>query len=127
MSVLEGLAAYKARKDAEEARREAASKPKLNRFNLVKDGDSAVVRFAQEIDPDAANYSAERGIGFVNIEHNHPDPNNGWKNRANCSLESQGACLACEKVQNSSVEWDKRKGWKQKEKFYINIIAGEPV
>jgi hypothetical protein len=127
MSVIEGLAAYQARKAEEEARREAAAKPKVNRFNLVKDGDSAVVRFAQEIDPDATNYNADRGIGFVNIEHNHPDPNNGWKNRANCSTESQGACLPCEKVANYDVPWNDRKGWKQKEKFYINLIAGEAV
>ena len=125
MSVLEGLAAYKARKDAEEARREAASKPRVARIVLEKDGDSVTGRFAQEIDPDATNYDATRGIGFVNIEHTcGADPKNGWRNRGNCSIESQGACLGCEKVQDSSVEWEFRKGWKQKEKFYINFIAG---
>lgn len=126
-SVVEGLKAYKARKAAEDARREEAKKPRIQRFTLLKDGDSAVGRFVQEIDTDAKNYSEERGIGFVNIEHNHPDPNNGWKNRGNCSTESQGACLPCEKVQDSSVPWNDRKGWKQKEKFYINFVAGPLV
>lgn len=121
-----GLAAYKQRKVDEEARRAAAQKPKVQRFALAKDGDSAVIRFAQEMDFDAKNYSEARGIGFVNIEHNHPDPQNGWKNRANCSIETQGACLPCEKVSDYSVEWADRKGWKQKEKFYINLIGGEP-
>lgn len=127
MSVLEGLAAYKARKAAEDARRDAAQKPRIARFALKKDGDSAVIRFAQEIDFDAANYNEDRGIGFVNIEHTSgADPKNGWKNRANCSTDSQGACLPCEKVADYSVEWNERKGWKQKEKFYINVIGGEP-
>lgn len=125
-SVLEGLAAYKARKQEQEARREAASKPRFARFALEKDGDSAIIRFAQEIDFDAKNYNEERGIGFVNIEHtNGDDPKNGWRNRANCSTESQGACVPCEKVTNSNVPWDQRKGWKQKERFYINVIGGE--
>lgn len=123
-----GLAEYKKRKQEEEARREAASKPKIQRFALKKDGDSAVVRFAQEIDFDAKNYDEKVGIGFVNIEHtNGSDPKNGWKNRANCSMESQGACLPCEKVQDHSQEWAQRKGWKQKEKFYINVVGGAPI
>lgn len=126
MSVVEGLAAYKARKAEEEARREAASKPRLNRLVLEGDGDSVVFRFAQEVDRDATHFSEKQGVGFVNIEHNHPDPKNGWKNRASCTMETQGACLPCEKVADYSVDWNGRKGWKQKEKFYINVIAGEP-
>lgn len=127
-SALEGLAAYKARKEAEEARRDAASKPKVNRANLEKDGDSFTFRFAQEIDFDATNYDPELGIGFVNIEHTcGADPKNGWRNRANCSLDSQGDCYPCNRVKDYSVEWADRKGWKQKEKFYINVIAGEQV
>lgn len=123
-----GLSQYRQRKAEEAARREAASGPKVQRFALKKDGDSAVVRFAQELDYDAKNYDEGRGIGFVNIEHtNGSDPKNGWKNRANCSMESQGACLPCEKVQDHSQEWEARKGWKQKDKFYINVIGGEPV
>jgi len=121
-----GLKEYQARKAEEEARREAASKPKVNRLSLEKDGDSVIVRFAQELDHDAKNYNEDRGIGFVNIEHNHPDPKVGWRNRASCSIETQGACLPCEKVANRDVEWADRKGWKQKEKFYINVVAGEP-
>lgn len=126
-SALEGLAAYKARKQAEEARREAASKPKINRVNLEKDGDSVVLRFAQEIDFDANGYDEAVGIGFVNIEHDarSVDPKNGWKNRANCSAESQGDCFPCDRVKDYAVEWADRKGWKQKEMFYINVIAGE--
>lgn len=124
-----GLAEYRKRKAEEEARKEAASKPKIQRFALAKDGDSAVIRFAQEIDFDAKNYSEERGIGFVNIFHDARgvDPKNGWKNSANCTVESQGACLPCELASDYSVEWNDRKGWKQKEKFYINVIGGEPA
>lgn len=125
--MVEGLAAYRKRKEEEEARRAEAQKPRFNRFALKKDGDSVVVRFAQEIDFSANNYDENRGLGFVNIEHkNGSDAKNGWKNRGNCTEESQGACFPCEKVKDYSVEWNARKGWKQKETFYINLIAGEP-
>lgn len=126
-SALRGIGAYKARKDEADARREAAEANRVQRFALQKDGSEAVVRFAQEVDPSAKNYDDAQGIGFVNIEHNHPDPKQGWKNRANCSNESQGSCFACEKVRDESKPWDVRKGWKQKEKFYANVIAGEPT
>lgn len=119
-----GIAAYRQRQADREAAKTAAQRPKVNRFALESGGDSVTIRFAQEIDVDAKNYSSKRDIGFVNIEHNHPDPNEGWKNRANCSLESQGACLPCEFGSDASVEWNDRKGWKQKEKFYINVIGG---
>ena len=122
-----GLKEYQERKAAEEARREEAARPKIQRFALEKDGDSAVVRFAQEMDADAKGYDPEIGMGVVHIFHvNGDDKMNGFKNSARCTTESQGACYACERVQDYSVEWDNRKGWKQKEKFVINVIAGEP-
>lgn len=122
-----GLKEYQQRKQAEEARREEASKPRVQRFALEKDGDSAVVRFAQEMDADAANYTEDAGIGVVHIFHNNgDDPKNGFMNAAKCSKESQGDCYGCDRVQDYSIEWDARKGWKQKEKFVINLIAGEP-
>lgn len=122
-----GLKEYQERKAAEEARREEASKPKVQRFALEKDGDSAVVRFAQEIDVDAKGYSADTGIGVVHIFHvNGDDPKNGFRNAAKCSSETQGACYPDERVSDYAVEWDNRKGWKQKEKFVVNLVAGEP-
>jgi hypothetical protein len=122
-----GLKEYQERKRAEEARREEAAKPRVQRFALQKDGDSAIVRFGQEIDDDAKGFDPEVGKGVVHIFHtNGDDPKNGFMNAAKCSTETQGACLPCEKVQNSNVEWEQRKGWKQKEKFTINVIAGEP-
>lgn len=122
-----GLAAYRKRKAEEEARRAEASKPKIQRFNLEKDGDSAIIRFLQEIDYDANNYDTERGIGFVNLEHvNGDDPKSGWLTNANCSEETQGACYPCERAKDYSVDWNARKGWKQKEKFYINLVGGTP-
>lgn len=122
-----GLKEYQERKAAEEARREEAAKPRVQRFALEKDGDSAVVRFAQEMDADAKGYDPKAGMGVVHIFHvNGDDPKNGFKNSARCTTESQGSCYACERVQAYDVEWENRKGWKQKEKFVINIIAGEP-
>lgn len=124
MSVVKGLGAYKARQAEQEARRNSKSDRPMQ-INLAKDGDSVVFRFAQEIDFDAKNYDKDLGIGFVAIEHtNGADPKNGWKNRGNCTIESQGACYPCEKVQDRNVDWADRKGWKQKERFVVNVIAG---
>lgn len=122
-----GLREYQQRKAEEEARREEAAKPKIQRFALEKDGDSATVRFGQEMDHDAKGVNPEVGIGVVHVFHNNgDDPKNGFMNAAKCSINSQGACYGCERVQDYSVEWAERKGWKQKEKFVINVIAGEP-
>lgn len=122
-----GLKEYRARQAAEEARREEAAKPRIQRFALEKDGDSAVVRFGQAMDADDAKYDTAQGIGVVHIFHvNGDDPKNGFKNAAKCSMESQGDCYACDRVKDYSIEWNDRKGWKQKEKFTINVIAGEP-
>lgn len=122
MSALKGLGAYKARKDEADARRNAN---RIDRLTLTKDGDSVVVRFAQEIDFDAKGYEESAGVGYINLFHKHPSKD-GWKNSADCSTEDQGACYPCERVEDRDVEWDQRKGWKQKEKFLINVIAGEP-
>lgn len=126
--MVKGLKEFREAKAAEEARKEEARKPSIQRFTLKNDGDSAIVRFAQEIDFDAKNFSEARGIGFVNIYHDARsiDSNNGWKNSGNCSVESQGDCWPCNKAKDYAVEWDKRKGWRGKEKFYINLVAGEP-
>lgn len=122
-----GLAAWKQRKEDEERRREERARPKYPKFSLLKDGDSAVVRFAQEVDPNATNYSEKNGIGFVNLEHRNPDRENGWKTQANCTGESQGACYPDELVRDETVDWADRKGWKPKEVFRINVIAGAQV
>lgn len=122
-----GLKEYQARKAAEEKRREEAAKPRVQRFALEKDGESAVVRFAQEIDTDAKGFTLEVGKGVVHVFHNNgDDPKNGFMNAAKCSIDSQGDCYGCKRVGDYAVEWENRKGWKQKEKFAINLIAGEP-
>ncbi len=122
-----GLKEYRARQAEAEARREEASKPRVQRFALEKDGDSAVVRFGQEMDADAAGYTEDAGIGVVHIFHvNGDDPKNGFKNAAKCSKEAQGDCYGCDRVSDYAIEWNDRKGWKQKEKFVINLIGGEP-
>lgn len=123
-SALRGLAAYRARKEEAERRAAERARPKVLKFALEKDGDSAVVRFAQEMDFDAKH--AGEAIGYVNVEHVNPDQVNGWKNRGNCTKESQGACYPDELVADETVDWNDRKGWKQKEMFRINVIAGEP-
>ncbi len=122
-----GLKEYQERKAAEETRREEAAKPRVQRFALETDGDSAVVRFAQEMDADADGYSTEVGKGVVHIFHNNGDDvKNGFMNAATCTIDSQGACYGCDRVQEYAIDWEERKAWKQKEKFTINVIAGEP-
>lgn len=122
-----GLKEYRERKAAEEKRREEGNKPKVTRFNLLKDGDSAIIRFGQEMDPDAKGYDPKVGIGVVHLYHqNGDDPKNGFFNQALCSLESQGDCYPHNRMRGvSRDEWDGVKGWKVKEKFCINVIGGD--
>ena len=122
---LTGLKARQNRVREEEARKEAAEN-RVAKFSLEGDGDSAVIRFIQELDVDAKNYSNKNGIGGTRLEHSNPEDEQGWRRRAQCSVETQGGCFACDKRNDYNVEWDDRKKWGAKERFLINVVGGTP-
>lgn len=73
----------------------------------LKDGDSFKIRFLQELDESAENYTEEAGLGFLALMHRHPD---NFRKRAVCTAD-EGACYGCER------------GWNQRQELYINVAV----
>lgn len=117
-NIVSGLAGIKKYKEEQDAKREAANRPKAEWFKWPnKNVDTATVRFLQEFDTDASGYSEDRGLAIIAVEHNAPGPD-GWKRRGLCTLESEGSCYACERHAQ-----DYKEGWRQKTNFYINALV----
>lgn len=115
MTFISGLAGIKEYEAEQEARREAASNNKKTEWlSLPKDGDSAKVVFAQELDEGSTNYSSQNGIGLFAIEH-QAGPN--WKVHALCTA-NDGECYGCERHKANYKE-----GWKGKVKLFINVLV----
>jgi hypothetical protein len=104
---------------AAQARREEGNRPSRRWFKIL-DGQSVNVVFLQELDEDSPNFSEKNGLGVLAIEHNNPAPGM-WMKKALCTID-EGACWACEQHKA-----DFTAGWKQKEKFYINVLVTDGV
>jgi hypothetical protein len=87
-------------------------------FNL-KGGESAKIRFLQEIDDESPAYDERRGVFEVIDEHASPKD---FKRTAACTAESEGRCWACE--QTSVPEIGKK--WKAKLRLYANVLVRDP-
>ncbi len=124
MSELKGLAAIKKYQEEQKAKAEAANRPKADWLSSVfpkETGDTITVSFMQELDKDAAGYTEEAGVGFIQVEHQAPGPK-GFTRRANCSHEEEGSCYACERHSQ-----DYKEGWRQRVNLYINVLLnGKP-
>lgn len=119
MARIKGLASIQANQKAQQERAEAGNRPKADWFKFPKGQTSVVVRFLQELDPEMRNYREDRGVGFIETEHNAPGPD-GWKRRATCTIseEDGGECYACERHKQNYKE-----GWRQKQNLYINVLT----
>lgn len=119
------LADLKRRKQEIKEREEARNRPKAAWLTALLGADPkkpekvdvVEVVFRQELDEAAPGYDPERGKGQVVVEHQGPGQE-GFKKRANCTLETEGECFACER---HALDWEA--GWKQRTNFYINVAA----
>lgn len=84
------------------------------KFLKLNDGEQVKVRFLQELDPDSPHYNEQAGGGFVAVEHQHP---NDFKKRFVCTMDEEGRCFGCERYAAGE------KGFKQKQKLYINALV----
>lgn len=120
MAIVRGLKNINKHVEAEEARfnrsTEDSDKPK-NRWFGLKDGEAVKVIFLQEMDDESENYSEKNGLGFLAVEHNAP---HNFRRKAECTIEDEGACFACEEHRK-----DFKAGWKQKTKLYINVLVDD--
>lgn len=124
MGVITGLKAIQEYNAEQERRHAEANAPKSVWFSL-KDGESAKVRFLQELDQESTGYSEKNGVGFIAVEHSSPAD---FRRKALCTA-NEGACYGCEQNRLSYQNDTEEKGkWKQKSRMYINVLvdkAGE--
>jgi len=128
MALLKGLAQFKAEKTRINEEREARDRPRANYFNWKnnknkEDKNVVYVRFLQEFDTGVEGFREERGLPVMAVEHQAPGKQ-GYLRRANCTLEAEGQCYACERhtADRADAKAEGRKdlkGWGQKRNFYI--------
>lgn len=120
MGILKGLKSINDHNQRiEDRKKEIESRVSAKWFKL-EDGQSVKVRFLQELDEDAKNYSPKNGIGFIAVEHTVPKD---YKRKAVCTADD-GSCFACEKAKNAPTKED-RSEWRQKTKLYINVLVDD--
>ena len=116
MGIQKGLNAIKAYNEEIERRKEAAEAGKINWLKM-EDGESVEMRFLQELDESALNYSEKNGLGFFATEHTKPGKQN-FMVKALCSADDEEKCLGCEEHKK---DW--KAGWKAKSRLYINVLV----
>lgn len=89
------------------------------RWVKLADGQSAKVRFMEELDEDSANYSPSRGLSIVVKEHTNPKD---FKRKALDTTESEGRDWAEEMHRK-----DPKAGWRARLRFYCNVIVDDGI
>lgn len=87
------------------------------RWVKLADGQSAKIRFIEELDTDSANYNAARGLAVVVKEHTNPKD---YKRKALDTTESEGRDWAEEMHRK-----DPKSGWKARLRFYCNVLVDD--
>lgn len=89
---------------------------KVRWLNLT-DGQSAKVRFVEELDSDSAHFTEDRGLAVVIAEHTNPKD---YKRKAACTMESEGRCFGCEMAKK-----EPKSGWRARLRFYCNMLIDD--
>ena len=87
------------------------------RWVKLADGQSAKIRFIEELDQDSANYSEDRGLSVVIAEHTNPKD---YKRKAACTIDTEGRCFGCEMARK-----EPKSGWRSRLRFYCNVIIDD--
>jgi hypothetical protein len=87
------------------------------RWVKLADGQSAKIRFLEELDEDSANYNESRGLAVVIHEHTNPKD---YKRKASCTIDSAGRCFGCEMARK-----EPKSGWRARMRFYCNVLVDD--
>jgi hypothetical protein len=85
------------------------------RWVKLVDGQSAKIRFVEELDADSSSYSEDRGLSVVIAEHTNPKD---YKRKAACTQDSEGRCYGCEMARK-----EPKSGWRSRLRFYCNVLV----
>lgn len=98
-------------------------RPKVDWFSL-SNGSSVYVQFLQELGDESPTYNKERGAARYLVEHVSP---HNFLRKAECSMEREGRCFACEmnQVETSLIidGQEKKYPWSQKTNMYVQLIT----
>jgi hypothetical protein len=94
------------------------SRPRVRWLKLA-DGQSAKIRFIEELDEDSANYSEDRGLALVVKEHSNPKD---YKRKALDTMDTEGRDFAEEMYRKDPKA---NGGWKGKLRFYCNVLVDD--
>ncbi len=89
------------------------------RWLKLADGQSAKIRFVEELDEDSANYGQTRGLALVVKEHTNPKD---YKRRALDTMDSEGRDWAEEMHRK-----DPKAGWRARLRFYCNVLVDDGI
>ena len=87
------------------------------RWVKLADGQSAKIRFIEELDEDSASYAEDRGLSVVISEHTNPKD---YKLKAACTIDSEGRCYGCEMARK-----EPKGGWRSRLRWYGNVIIDD--
>jgi len=87
------------------------------RWLKLEDGQSAKVRFVNELDEDSPHYDEARDLAIVVSEHTNPKD---YKRKAVCTQESEGRCFGCEMARK-----EPKSGWRARFRFYTNLLVDD--
>ena len=87
------------------------------RWVKLVDGQSAKIRFVEELDSESAHYDEARGLSVVIAEHTNPKD---YKRKAACTQESEGRCFGCEMARK-----EPKAGWRSRLRFYCNVLVDD--
>lgn len=114
MGLVKGLSALNATLDRASTTHSDSQK---GRWLKLNDGQTAKIRFLQELDPDSPQYNEKAGVGFIAVEHTNP---RDYRRKALCSIDDQGRCFGCEMHRR-----DPKAGWKGRSRLYINVLVDD--
>ena len=120
MSILRGLKAME-HLDRSSANLGDGSKV---RWLKLEDGQSAKVRFVNELDEDSPNYNAERNVAIVVSEHTNPKD---YKRKAVCSMDTEGRCFGCEMARRQTEADRKQGSWRARFRYYTNLLVDDGI
>lgn len=113
MSIIKGLKDINALLDKPKYE---SNGPKVRWVKLV-DGQSAKIRFVEELDAESAHYNEERGLSVVIAEHTNPKD---YKRKAACTQDTEGRCFGCEMARK-----EPKAGWRARLRFYCNVLVDD--
>jgi hypothetical protein len=87
------------------------------RWLKLADGQSATIRFVEELDADSSNFADARGLAVVFAEHTNPKD---YKRKAACTMETEGRCFGCEMARK-----EPKAGWRSRNRFYCNVLVDD--